>query len=363
MHLFKRKILKYRRIILPAFFAVVFLLFIYIFLRFSFPLYKFAKDNGASTKFVLNLILGKKPDLQENEGRSNFLVLGISGGSHEGADLTDTMIFASFDFEKKDLVLVSIPRDIWLPSLKTKINSSYHFGEKKKEGGGMILVKSSVSEVLGVPVNYAYILDFEKFKGLIDLVSGVDVNVENSFEDKKFPITGKEEDFCGGDPTFACRYEEIKFKRGIQHMDGTTALKYVRSRYSQDSEGTDFSRSKRQQDVIRAFATRILDLVKTGKISILINLADQFFSKKSTDMNLAQGLEIGKFVWDNRNLNIRNLTLDTGDKNQNRNGYLINPPLWQYDGLWVLAPRSGNFDEIHEYIKCNLKDINCDKKP
>ena len=81
---------------------------------------------------------------------------------------------------------------------------------------------------MGQPVHYALLIDFSSFKKAIDVLGGVDVNVERSFDDFHFPIEGKENDSCNGDPTFSCRYEHVSFKKGWQKMDGDTALKFAK---------------------------------------------------------------------------------------------------------------------------------------
>ncbi|KKS03802.1 MAG: Cell envelope-related transcriptional attenuator, partial [Candidatus Curtissbacteria bacterium GW2011_GWA2_41_24] len=66
--------------------------------------------------------------LNSNNGRVNVLLLGIGGQGHEGPNLSDTMILASIAEDGHDVVLVSIPRDLWDPSLSTKVNSVYAYG-------------------------------------------------------------------------------------------------------------------------------------------------------------------------------------------------------------------------------------------
>lgn len=192
--------------------------------------------------------------LPTHSGRTNFLLLGVAGGDHEGKDLTDTIIFASLDAHTGDTALISIPRDLWVPSIRAKINTAYHYGEKRQPGGGgYLLAKSSTSEVIGQPVDFVILIDFSGFAKAVDAVGGVDIQVDNSFTDTKFPIPGKETDPC--EP---CRYETITFTAGLQHMDGVTALKFVRSRQAEGDEGTDFARSKRQEKLISAFKQKIV---------------------------------------------------------------------------------------------------------
>ena len=209
--------------------------------------------------------------LKSDHGRINLLLLGTGGPGHEGPYLSDTMIFASIDKKGKDIVLISIPRDLWAPNLSAKINSAYAFGIER--GDGLQLVEETVSLLFGMPVHYAFRLDFNGFVEVVDLVGGLVVNVEKPFVDNRYPIAGLEDDLCtltiekeqidgqevevvkvsdqekirisdlndSNDP-FTCRYETIEFAKGETLMDGQTALKFVRSRHGSSQEGSDFAR-------------------------------------------------------------------------------------------------------------------------
>src|SRR5579884_3030834 len=222
-------------------------------------------------------------DIKQTNDRVNILLLGIGGGTHDGPDLTDSIIVASYDLKTNDVVMFSIPRDLWLPSIQQKINAAYTVG-LSKGGDGLGYTENAIGDVMGIPIHYAVVLDFSGFSKAIDLVGGVDVNVPDTFDDYQYPIDGKENDLCGWkeqqmtltpdqakqlnvnpgplkvyiDPTgkvatdsasldFSCRFEHIHFDKGMTHMDGTTALKFVRSRHALGIEGSDFARSRRQQ--------------------------------------------------------------------------------------------------------------------
>ena len=341
----------------------IFFLGLVILYRTIFPIYQFTRDNNLSPELFISLILNKNFTLKQYQGRTNIILLGISGTSHDGSDLTDSIILMSIDFTKNDVVLLSIPRDIWIPSLKTKVNSSYHYGQEKKNDGGITLVKSSVAEITGQTVSYAWIVDFAGFTKMIDLVGGIDVNIDRSFDDPLYPISGREDDFCGGDPTFACRYEKIHFDAGWQHLNGIMALKFVRSRNETGEEGTDFARGKRQLQVILALKDKVIKSSIWKKPSTLKNLISTFNETTKTDMNLSEKLMFFRYLFQLPDEKIRRLVIDTGDKEKKRNGFLINPPEWEYGGIWVLAPRTGDFEEIHQYISCQLQNSNCEIKP
>lgn len=360
----KRKILKLRFILKPTLIVGIFSVSTIVLFRILSPVYQFLDREKMNRAFFESLILNKESSLKSFQGRTNVLLLGIPGGNHDGSDLTDTMILLSTNIAVKDGIMVSIPRDIWLDSLKEKINSAYHYGEEKRKGGGIVMAKAVAEEVVGQPVHYAWVIDFSGFQRLIDMIGGVDVNVENSFIDNEYPITGKENDPCGGDPEFKCRFEKLEFTKGKQHMDGARVLKFVRSRHAQGDEGTDFARGKRQQLVMEALKNKVMSpaFIKAN-LTKLPQLFSAFDDTTDTDMNLSeQILFLKSFVqWNDRI--IRKLVLDDGDAEKGRKGFLVNPPLEQSDGEWILLARTGNFDEIHKFIQCQFENPACEMKP
>ena len=275
--------------------------------------------------------------LPVSDNRTNFLVMGVGGGSHTGADLTDTMAVVSVRADTPDVAVITIPRDLWIQSLKAKINTMYYYGEEKQVGGGFILAKSTVSEVLGIPIHFAALIDFLGFEKLIDVIGGVEINVLNSFEDKLYPIAGKENDTCE-----SCRYKTIKFDAGYQSMSGSTALKFARSRNSESDEGSDFARSKRQEQVMKAVREKIIQ--NPLKIIELQSLARKLtLSDISPDLIPAViKLGLGVYKTPVRTTNISTL--------------VYNPPISsQRDSQWVLIPIGDNWSRITSYVKDFLK--------
>jgi anionic cell wall polymer biosynthesis LytR-Cps2A-Psr (LCP) family protein len=265
----------------------------------------------------------------------NFLILGIAGGNHQGKDLTDTIMFASLNPYQKQLTLVSLPRDIWIEKWRAKLNSIYHYK-------GLAETKKTVEEILDQKTDYGMIIDFEVFQKIIDTLGGITVDVERSFDDYKYPIPGKENDLCNGDPLYRCRYEHLHFEAGKQFMDGQTALKFVRSRNAQGEEGTDFARAARQQKVILAIKDKIFSkefLLSPEKVIQLFKLITLNIQTDIPKEKYWQLLKAGS--------KIRNIKTTTVNSN-----YLINPPISKkYDNQWVLVPKSGSWSEIQEYIK------------
>ena len=231
------------------------------------------------------------PKLQQNVA---ILVLGKGGEGHTAPDLTDTMMLVNLNPDSNKVSILSLPRDIWIPAIRAKLNTAYHYGS-------FGLASSSVSSVTGITPNYYVVVDFSLFKDLIDTVGGINVEVANPFTDEKYPIVGKEDDLCNGDKLYKCRYETLHFVQGKQLMNGETALQFVRSRNAVGDEGTDIARERRQQKVIEALKTKLLSTQVLSNSKVLMNLYDIIMSHLETNIDKVialkpQGVIIGSAI-------------------------------------------------------------------
>src|SRR3989344_5731801 len=282
-------------------------------------------------RILWQVLWGKTTSVVQSNYRTNIVLLGIGGATHEGG------------------------------SLKDRINSAYLYGEEKSPGSGLVLAKSAVEEVVGIPIHYSILIDFEGFKHMIDAVDGIDVVIADTFTDPLYPIAGRETDECGGDLTFACRYETVTFTKGIEHMSGERALKYTRSRHAEGDAGTDFARGARQQAVLVGLKNKLTQkeiLSNVEKMKAFITTTQQTIT---TDMPVTDTLLIGRsFIGTSPIVRTGILTQDEPEKN--KIGLLINPPLWQYDDKWVLIPKHTDFKQIGKYIACVIENqSNCEE--
>lgn len=305
------------------------------------------------SKMVVSFLKDPEENLVYSDGRTNILLLGIGGRQEDGEDLTDTIIFASINIKTGDMAMVSIPRDIWLDSLVAKINTAYHYGEEREKGDGFVLAREAVGEIVGLPIHYVFLMDFDGFEEAIDLVGGVEVEVERSFDDFRYPIAGKGDDECDGDPEYKCRYEHLRFDAGPQEMDGQTALKFVRSRNAKGEEGTDFARSQRQQKIINALKDKIVSariLMNPKKVKELIEVVKENITSDpllKDEEAAAFGNILLSFI--RSKSQIRTLVLDIGtDENP---GFLESPLVSEkFQNQWVLIPRSGDWRQFQQYF-------------
>ncbi len=222
------------------------------------------------------------PDWSSNE-RFNVLLVGLDTRPGEPPH-TDTLILVTIDPAHRVVGMLSVPRDLWveIPGYgQERINAAYSIGEARSPGSGMQLLKATMARVLGVTVHYYAMVDYRGLVKIIDTIGGVTIDVAMPIKDDEFPT----EDFG---------YTRIYIPAGLQHMDGTTAMQYARSRHAD----SDFGRSKRQQQVLMAIRDQGIRLDLFPKLPTLIsNLADTV----RTDLNVLQigslarlGLQIPK---------------------------------------------------------------------
>lgn len=283
-------------------------------------------------------------------GRTNILIMGKSGESHAGPDLTDTMVLVSVSLNSAGITTISIPRDLWIPEIRAKINSAYYWGDKmtpyfdNSKNTKIGFAKTIAAEVVGQPIQYGAVIDFSAFKDIIDALGGVQVNVERNFTDNLYPIAGRENDDCGGDPTFACRYQAVTFTAGMQMMNGETALEFVRSRHAEGEEGTDIAREARQQKVIDAIKNKITNplIFLSPKVDLaMLNVLKKYVE---TDIDARSVLVIGRKAFEGRG-SVKQLLIPEE--------LLFNPPISKtYDFQYIFIPKAGNgkWQEINNWV-------------
>lgn len=333
----------------------------------------------SATQNILNSpIIKPGPNIINDRGRTNILILGTGGEGHDGPNLTDTLILASYNQNTTNTNLISIPRDFWVDSIKAKINTAYAFGVEKSKTQGITQASDAVSEILGVPIHYVVRLDFNGFTRAIDELGGVDIIVDQTFDDYMYPISGEEKNMCGlkyetviGDDgvgrvklldssnqvvadepdPFKCRYEHLHFEAGLTHMDGQTALKYVRSRKGTNDENSDFARSKRQEKVISAVKDKIFSLEGVFNPTKILSLYNAFSQSIDTNISPSEFPDFFELFQQARAGQISSTVISTdGDY-----PLLVNPPISNTYGLqYVLIPTSGSLDQIHKFIQDTL---------
>jgi len=183
---------------------------------------------------------------------TNILLLGTDHSTNQPGRSTDehsdSMMLVRTDPSRHRITYLSIQRD-----LGVTINGVYQKINGAMQLGGPKLAVETVDQLLGsqLPVNHVAVVDFSSFKKLIDAVGGIDVNVPENILSNLFD--------CPYSTATRCQqWQGWRFRKGVQHMDGHTALIYSRIRENRlDPSWTDFKRSQNQQAVMQATLAKL----------------------------------------------------------------------------------------------------------
>lgn len=210
-----------------------------------------------------------QPDVTGGD-RVNILLVGLDSLPSRSTRLTDTMLVVSLDPDGTRSAMISIPRDLYgvpLPGgrlYNNKLNSLMTYAAARPGEfplGGVGTLKAAIGNLLGVPIHYFAAIDLLGFKKTVDAIGGVDITVQRAVND----------------PTYADEFDKqtgFFLKAGTYHMNGHTALAFVRSR--KGSGDSDFTRADRQQQLLEA----IRDKLTAG--NLLVALPDLLDAVKAT---------------------------------------------------------------------------------
>ena len=293
---------------------------------------------------------GTKTPLVNTDGKVTFLVLGSDQLPTRGdaPELTDTILLATINTQNAQVGLYSLPRDLWLPDYKTKVNALYAYGKQREPSDPTRFPKAVISELTGMPIHYVIVVHLQTLSQLIDAVGGIEVNVEEAFTDTQFPrpdvdVTKEH------DP--AKLYQTVTFEHGVEVMSGERVLQYIRSRHATGNQGTDTARAKRQQAVISALLQRLRSPQfwgDVGRVALLYKFYNQQFAQT---FPVTQGIALAVATWPAKssfNLHTGTATIFPDDAK----GALVHPPLSKYRGQWVYEVRDLNL--LRESIQQTL---------
>ena len=215
------------------------------------------------------LAVSEKPSENESSSRGSVNVLIVGLDNVEGGSRTDAIALAIFDADSKGLRIASIPRDsrVYIPGRSwDKINHAYVYG-------GIRLLRETLVNLTGMPIDYFVKVNYKSFPRIVDALGGVDIYVEKSMHYNDY--SGK---------LF------INIQKGQQHMDGKTALGYVRFRH--DPLG-DIGRVQRQQKFIDLMMKKLKTPSIITKIPTLLN---EVFDAVDTDLAPLEALKLLQFA-------------------------------------------------------------------
>ncbi|HEX9013517.1 MAG TPA: LCP family protein [Anaerolineaceae bacterium] len=199
-------------------------------------------------------------------GQVNILIFGSDWRPNAGYR-TDVILLLSVNTQKGTAALVSFPRDLYvdIPGwTMQRLNTA-------QAHGGFALTQATFAENFGVRPDHYIMTNFQGFKGIIDTLGGINIYASRSLSDT-CDLPQAVRGYCNVEP-------------GTIHMDGATALWYVRARHST----SDFDRTRREQEVIQAIFYKLISLNGLARVPELFNM---FSSSVETDMSLTDFLSL-----------------------------------------------------------------------
>jgi LCP family protein required for cell wall assembly len=250
--------------------------------------------------------------------RISILLTGVDSGHDRAHALTDTMLVISVSPSKGTVAMISTPRDIaefplYLGGIYTgKLNSlqtaARNNPAKYPDGPSATLAKE-LEFLLGIPIQYTASINLEGFERMINLVGGVDIIVERRIADPTY-------DWFDG--TFG-----FFLSSGKHHLDGRTALAYVRSRMG--AGDNDFTRARRQQQLLVALKDELTDPGILAKLPQLLEAASRTVTTNAPPEKAREYLELAGSIDE---ANISRYVLGPP--------YAVHPPTNSTGGIYIL---------------------------
>lgn len=223
----------------------------------------FQKTGDASPFYKVTPTETKIPEPPKWEGteRVNILLMGVDARGLKKGEIprSDTMLVASLDPVSKQIHLFSIMRDTYtkIPEHGSdRINAAITYGPNT--------AMATVSDLLGISVQYYVYTDFQGFIELVDAVGGVDFYVE---KDMRYTSKADNHEY------------DIDLKEGQQHLDGNTALQYVRFRHDAMS---DYTRTERQRNFLKAVAEKLKSTTSIMKLPSILDKINPYIDTNLT---------------------------------------------------------------------------------
>ena len=226
--------------------------------------------SGMVGAFFANALVDNKPDYNEDDkkgmlvakDKATVMIMGVDERADD-VGRSDTLMIATLDPDKNQAALLSVPRDTRI-KIKghgfDKINAAYAYGGRK-------LTQETIESLLNTHIDHYIKINVHGFTKIIDALGGIDIDVEKRmyYEDPW--------DDDGG--------LYIDLQPGMQHMDGKTAITYVRYR---DEEG-DIGRIKRQQNFMKAVMDKLVSPTIIPKLPAIVSAVSD---SVETDMSVSE---------------------------------------------------------------------------
>ncbi len=227
---------------------------------FAYKTYK----NGGGLGGMLATVAGHDENTKKNLGTFQVLLMGVST-DQAGVNLTDTIMVASYDPNKQEAVLISVPRDSYTGTntkkaiAAKKINALYNVSGDPQE------TLDAVNNLTGLDIKYYAIIKTEALIELVNAIGPIEYNV---------PINMDYDDVT--------QDLHIHLKAGVQQIDGKKAEHLLRFRHNNNGTSypseygdNDIGRMRTQREFITAVISQTVKLENITKLGAILDVANR----------------------------------------------------------------------------------------
>lgn len=336
--------LRYVLVFLLGVGTTIIIISFFVFLLYSRSISK-ASDISLDRLFSV-AVQGRNRSQQRSTESETILVLGTDAliNRDEQSKLTDTIMVVSINSREGKINVFNLPRDLWIASQSSKVNGLYAKDPK--------LPKTVISSLIGLPIHDQMVIDIATVGKMIDAFGGLDVTIERSFVDYRFPRSDVD---VRTEHDINKLYETVAFTKGNEHMSGDRALRYIRSRHSVDPiEGTDDARVRRQQQVIQALLAKMKDPMLIRNPEQIGRILQIYTQDIQTTLTLEDAVGLGWTFLKKKSFP-QLITHQFTIKEVDKNGAFTHPERFP-GGAWVYLPVDPTYGQIRAQVAAWLAE-------
>lgn len=280
-------------------------------------------------------------NLFESQNEFNLLFMStINSPENQSALLLDSIILINLK-PGGTIGMLSIPKDLWIQSLQTKMDALYFYGEDSQASTGPELVRSVVKEITGKQIDRHLVISTDTISSLIDQIGGLNIKISQPLSVPLTNVSASESTASAISESF------FSFNQGQYDLDGERALLYSQSESIPESlKNQHYSSSARQQQLFLAILARLSQFDVYSNPNLVGKTYSLWHHEVETDLSNTEAFAIIKFINSRKQLISLSLPTTTSTKDF---PLLTVPELSKYD-QWVYEPIDPTFKTISEWI-------------